>query len=254
MVVAKTWCVSAAVPIFLFEIFYLTTPHWAPSRWEWSTSFVAFFKCIFHFSQRRKWRSMSSMLIHRKRHSKANWYIKDYNVCHLCWNLLKLLVVLLSLFHRFVVFIQVTLGVIEENPSTVAGVTNILRRLHKYVPEFDGDQHIIPCHGDGLSVERMRDSQRHNAGADTPAGRLEGVVPVPQEFHKRMLLLEVMLTILKWIWCPGCIWFCLWFGISFALHRCYVAAYCLKTGHYESFFRHEELPVSWYPFTAQGGV
>ena len=65
------------------------------------------------------------------------------------------------------------------------------------MPEFDGQQHIIPCHGDGLSVERMRDSQRHNAGADTAAGRLEGVVPVPQEFHKRMLLLEVMLAVLK---------------------------------------------------------
>lgn len=83
------------------------------------------------------------------------------------------------------------LGVIEENTSTVLGVSNILRHLHAYVPTFMNDVHIIPCHGDGLSVERMRDAAKHNATADTPTGRLEGVVPVPQDFHKRMLMLKV---------------------------------------------------------------
>ena len=49
----------------------------------------------------------------------------------------------------------------------------------------------MPCHGDGLSVERMYDAIRHNSGAETPAERLEGVIPVPQEFHKRMILMQV---------------------------------------------------------------
>ena len=40
-------------------------------------------------------------------------------------------------------------------------------------------------------MERMRDAIKHNASASTVCGRLEGVVPVPQEFHKRMLLLKV---------------------------------------------------------------
>ena len=89
---------------------------------------------------------------------------------------------------------QVTLGVMEENTSTVLGVANILRHLHNYVPKSGDDVHIIPCHGDGLSVERMRDAVKHNSGADSPAGRLEGIVPVPQEFHKRMILLQVIQT------------------------------------------------------------
>ena len=84
------------------------------------------------------------------------------------------------------------MGVVEENPSTIAGVSNILRHLHQYVPVTPGGiPHSIPCHGDGLSVERMCDSLRHNSGGLTPMERLEGIVPVPQEFHKRALLLQV---------------------------------------------------------------
>ena len=59
------------------------------------------------------------------------------------------------------------------------------------MPEVDGEVHMIPCHGDGLAVERMRDAVRHNSGGETAKSRLEGVVPVPQDFHKRMILLEV---------------------------------------------------------------
>ena len=84
-----------------------------------------------------------------------------------------------------------TLGAVEENPSSIVGVTNILRHLHRYIPEHEGDLHLTPCHGDGMSVERMYDAQRHNSGAELPAERLEGIVPIPQEFHKRMLLLQV---------------------------------------------------------------
>ena len=84
---------------------------------------------------------------------------------------------------------------IDKNPSTVAGVSDILRHLHKYIPRFGEELHIVPCHGDGLSVERMCDSLRHNAGGLTPSDRLEGVVPVPQEFHKRMLLLQVNMSL-----------------------------------------------------------
>lgn len=84
-----------------------------------------------------------------------------------------------------------TIGVLEENPSSIAGVTKILNHLHKYIPETTDGLHIIPCHGDGLSVERMCDAMRHNSGAATAKERLEGIVPVPQEFHKRMIRLTV---------------------------------------------------------------
>ena len=70
-------------------------------------------------------------------------------------------------------------------------MTNILRLLHEYVPVKDGQLYAIPCHGDQLSVERMCDAMRHSAGSEPAAGRLEGIIPVPQEFHKRMILLQV---------------------------------------------------------------
>ena len=87
--------------------------------------------------------------------------------------------------------LQVTLGVIEENPSSTAGVSNILRHLHNYVPCHGEKLYTIPCHGDGLSVERMRDAMKHNSTASTAKARLQGIAPVPQEFHKKMLLLKV---------------------------------------------------------------
>ena len=83
------------------------------------------------------------------------------------------------------------LAAVEENPCSIAGVTNILRFLHKYIPQYNGNLHVIATHGDGLSVERMHDAIRHNSGGETPVERLEGVLPVPQEFHKRMILLQV---------------------------------------------------------------
>ena len=45
--------------------------------------------------------------------------------------------------------------------------------------------------GDGLSCERHVDAQNARANAETPLDRLEGLEPSPQEFHKRMLLMQV---------------------------------------------------------------
>ena len=72
-----------------------------------------------------------------------------------------------------------------------------LRYLHRYVPvDHEGIPHTIPCHGDGLSVERMCDSQRHFTGGATPVERLESFhwfrkLRKFQEFHKRALLIQV---------------------------------------------------------------
>ena len=90
--------------------------------------------------------------------------------------------------------VKVPLGVLEENTSSIGGVSNILRHLHKYVPSEAGQLRPVPCHGDGLAVERMHDAAKHNSCGETSTARLEGIVPVPQEFHRRMLLLEVTLN------------------------------------------------------------
>ena len=81
--------------------------------------------------------------------------------------------------------------VIEENPASIAGVTEIMRKLHEYVPAVSDKLLRIPCHGDGLSCERMTDCQRHSSCLDTPIERLEGLVAIPQDFYRRMILLQV---------------------------------------------------------------
>ncbi|XP_060588189.1 uncharacterized protein LOC132743654 [Ruditapes philippinarum] len=84
------------------------------------------------------------------------------------------------------------IGVLQENPSTTAGVINILDMLHRYVPqnEADGTLYPIITWGDGLSCERHADAQNARANGATPRERLEGLEPSPQEFHKRMILMQ----------------------------------------------------------------
>lgn len=86
---------------------------------------------------------------------------------------------------------------IESNPSSTAGVINILEILHKYVPKHNNKIWKIPVNGDGLSVERMRDAKLARAGADTAEGRFDGLEPVPQEFHKRAILMQVLIGMMS---------------------------------------------------------
>ncbi|XP_060580152.1 uncharacterized protein LOC132736956 [Ruditapes philippinarum] len=65
------------------------------------------------------------------------------------------------------------IGVLQENPSTTAGVINILDMLHRYVPqnEADGTLYPIITWGDGLSCERHADAQNARANGATPFKR-----------------------------------------------------------------------------------
>ena len=73
-----------------------------------------------------------------------------------------------------------------------------MSHLHKYVPECpDSFLHCIPCHGDGLSVERMTDAKRARSADLTPVDRLEGLLQTPQEFHHRGLMLQIGHEIIK---------------------------------------------------------
>ena len=86
---------------------------------------------------------------------------------------------------------QVNLGVIESSPSSTAGVIEIMQVLQEYCPETQDGYHAIPAHGDVHSVERMLDARQARANGNGPKARLEGMEPVPQEFHKRCVLLQV---------------------------------------------------------------
>ncbi len=86
------------------------------------------------------------------------------------------------------------LGVIHADPSSTAGTIEIMEYLNRYIPMSDnGEQlHRVPCNGDGLSIERMVNAQKARARAVTPEGRLQGLVPSPQEFHKEGILMQVL--------------------------------------------------------------
>ena len=93
----------------------------------------------------------------------------------------------------YTLHIQVNFGIIDANPSNLAGVMEIMSTLQNYVPcDIYGKYRTVPTHGDALSVERMVDSQRALAADLSSKDRLDGLLAVPQEFHHRGLMLQVV--------------------------------------------------------------
>ena len=86
---------------------------------------------------------------------------------------------------------QVNLGVIDANPSSAEGAITIMSELQKYVPRRGNELHQLVCHVDGGAHERMVDAKFACRAKASPVGRLEGLLPNAQEFHKRMLKLQV---------------------------------------------------------------
>lgn len=67
----------------------------------------------------------------------------------------------------------------------------IMKFLHQNVPvDLDGKTFPILCHGDQLSVERMVEAKMSMAFSEDEAVRLTGLVPRPQGFHKRCIVLQ----------------------------------------------------------------
>ena len=95
-------------------------------------------------------------------------------------------------------YLQVNLGVVDANPSTTTGAIKIMSTLQEYVPRSEQNAlHQLVCHVDGGAHERMVDAQNSQRAKVTPIGWLEGLVPNPQEFHKRMLLMQVIIHGIK---------------------------------------------------------
>ncbi|XP_056021859.1 uncharacterized protein LOC130054866 [Ostrea edulis] len=91
----------------------------------------------------------------------------------------------------------VNLGVLQENPSTAHGVLEILKYLHKYVPiGQDRNPYQILCHGDQLNVERMVEAKVSMAFSEDAEDQLTGLVPRPQGFHKRCIILQDSMNML----------------------------------------------------------
>ena len=81
---------------------------------------------------------------------------------------------------------------VDANPSTTEGTIKIMEYLGKYVPHPVTGHLPILCNGDGLSIERMVHAKRGRANAGDMVPGLQHLVESPQEFHKEMILLQVM--------------------------------------------------------------
>ena len=76
------------------------------------------------------------------------------------------------------------LGVIDHNESTHEGMRSITEYMHKYVPQHEnGDLIRILSIGDQMTVERQAATQEEVRDEETPAKKLEGLMPVTGDFH-----------------------------------------------------------------------
>ncbi|XP_062611695.1 uncharacterized protein LOC134273511 isoform X2 [Saccostrea cucullata] len=88
---------------------------------------------------------------------------------------------------------MVLLGVLDKDESKIGDAIDIVNDYHKYVPlKPDGSPLTLPLHADGLSCERVNDSQNARINGTTKWLQLQGLIPNIQEWHKRCLLLQDM--------------------------------------------------------------
>eukprot|EP00057_Strongylocentrotus_purpuratus_P003906 XP_003727623.1 PREDICTED: uncharacterized protein LOC100893656 [Strongylocentrotus purpuratus] len=85
---------------------------------------------------------------------------------------------------------EVTLGVVDADPSTTQGMIRVMENLQQYVPVVEGKP--VPCllNGDSLTIERILNAQRARSNGEEWDDRLEGFHACPQEFHKERLHLQ----------------------------------------------------------------
>ena len=103
---------------------------------------------------------------------------------------------------------QVPVGVIMLNENKVDEMCKILDELHKYVPAQNicteialPDGRMLPhddykllqilLGGDQLTVARIRGAVAIRSNHETAKDRLEGIVPVVEDWHARQVLMQV---------------------------------------------------------------
>lgn len=104
--------------------------------------------------------------------------------------------------------IQVPLGVQLKNENVLEEMVEIMSHMQEYVPtlskmldlEVTGESsirvkadhfHNILLGGDQLTVARARGAQHVRENSVDGVGRLEGLVPVCEDWHARVVLLSV---------------------------------------------------------------
>ena len=95
------------------------------------------------------------------------------------------------------------------NENKTDEMVSILTQLHQYVPkrseesavyvESTGDTEVVLVEslfpllvgGDQLTSERIRGAQSVRKNSTTPTGRLQGIVPVSEDWHAKACFLQV---------------------------------------------------------------
>lgn len=104
---------------------------------------------------------------------------------------------------------QIPLGVILKSENKTDEMCEIMERMHQYVPhvqashdfvnpvtedvmKIQGDHfyHIL-FGGDQLTAARARGSQRVRMNSDDGLSRFEGLIPVVEDWHAKVILLQV---------------------------------------------------------------
>ena len=104
--------------------------------------------------------------------------------------------------------LQIPLGIIQHNENQLDEMSQIMECLHKYVPseshneqfelpsgneltvKYDKMLHIL-VGGDQLTVARMRSVQETLHNSNSASERLEGLVPVVEDWHAKVIFLKV---------------------------------------------------------------
>ncbi|XP_052767101.1 uncharacterized protein LOC128207930 [Mya arenaria] len=82
------------------------------------------------------------------------------------------------------------LGVMEGSPTSMPEVLKMIEKLHDYVPTDGTKLHKLITLGDTSFGKYHVEAQQARANSGTPLTRLAGLEPFPQEFDKRMLLIQ----------------------------------------------------------------
>ncbi len=112
-----------------------------------------------------------------------------------------------------ILFPQVPLGVLPENEIYHEGMIAIAEHAHKYVPVKqvrkvlsvpgeesieieDEDYWLTLFGGDLLSVVRTRGAQGIRGNSETRKGKLDGLLPVAEDWHGKQCFMEVCCVVI----------------------------------------------------------
>ncbi|XP_071478800.1 uncharacterized protein [Diadema antillarum] len=86
----------------------------------------------------------------------------------------------------------VTLGIVPTNPGTMQGIETVLEHLQQYLPASirGGGANPTLVSGNESAIKGVLQAQRVRADRETWQERLDGYIPVPQEYDKEILLLQ----------------------------------------------------------------